>query len=386
MKLCRTLTPVQFSVINLRSSFATRIIAWYQKHGRYDLPWQNTHDPYRIWLSEIMLQQTQVSRAISYYTRFLKYYPDVNALAAASLDEIMALWSGLGYYSRAHNLYYCAQIIVKDHKGIFPIMPNELSKLPGIGRSTAAAIAAFAYGSRVAILDGNVKRVLSRIFGVDGFLSEKHIENEMWMLAELLLPIDTNDNSISSYTQGIMDFGATLCISRKPNCINCPFIGDCVAQLTGRQLELPAVRPKKKLPIRKTWMLLLCKRDMAVLLERRPPIGIWCGLWSLPEADTEMMLIKRALQFGGELQLIPLTPITHIFTHFRLEIELRLSKVDNTRPSCSEYKKYSSNIITHKTCEMQTAWVYLNSIDRYGMPAPIRKLLNSILTGAFKLC
>ncbi|MDU0810430.1 MAG: A/G-specific adenine glycosylase [Burkholderia sp.] len=371
MKPFHIINLTQSSVAQLHRSFSTRLIAWQNKHGRHNLPWQNTRDPYKIWLSEIMLQQTQVSRAVLFYTRFLKYYPDVNTLAGATLDEIMSLWSGLGYYSRAHNLYCCAQIVLKEHKGIFPTTTKALSKLPGIGRSTAAAIASFAYGARSAILDGNVKRVLSRIFGIEGFPDEKHVENEMWMLSESLLPIDTDYNSINAYTQGIMDLGAILCVRRKPDCVNCPFTDDCIAKLTGRQLEFPAVRPKKTLPTRKIWMLLLFKKDM-ILLERRPSVGIWRGLWSLPEAETRLMLIKRVDQLGGSRRLMSLMPIMCKFTHFRLEIELRLSKADNINSSYDEYKKEDSNI--H---EMETKWVHLNSIDRYGMPTPVRKLLDT---------
>src|SRR6202047_2289814 len=207
----------------LQSGFAARLIAWQRQHGRHDLPWQNTRDPYRIWLSEIMLQQTQVSTVIPYYARFLTRFPDVAALAAAPLDDVMALWAGLGYYSRARNLHRCAQAVAGEHGGAFPGSVDALAALPGIGRSTAAAIAAFAFGARATILDGNVKRLLARVFGIDGFPGEKRVENTMWTLAESLLPDGGHTGEVTAYTQGLMDLGATLCVRGKPDCARCPF-------------------------------------------------------------------------------------------------------------------------------------------------------------------
>lgn len=285
--------PAPPVITPLHSAFAPTLIAWQRKHGRHDLPWQNTRDPYRIWLSEIMLQQTQVSTVVPYYVRFLERYPDVAALAAAPIDDVMALWAGLGYYSRARNLHRCAQAVVERHGGAFPASPEALAELPGIGRSTAAAIASFAFGARATILDGNVKRVLARVFGVEGFPGDKRIENEMWALAEALLPDAAEPTDVTAYTQGLMDLGATLCVRGKPECGRCPFAGECVAQRSGRQRELPAARPKKAVPTRRTWMLVLRDGD-AVLLQRRPPAGIWGGLWSLPEADGDAALARRA--------------------------------------------------------------------------------------------
>ncbi|MFP4905238.1 A/G-specific adenine glycosylase, partial [Paraburkholderia sp. BR14261] len=237
----------------LLTGFAPRLIAWQREHGRHDLPWQNTRDPYRIWLSEIMLQQTQVSTVIPYYTRFLERFPTVEALAAAPDDDVMALWAGLGYYSRARNLHRCAQVVADTHGGKFPQTVEALAELPGIGRSTAAAIASFAFGARETILDGNVKRVLARVFGVEGFPGEKRVENAMWTLAETLVPgPEASDADVSAYTQGLMDLGATLCGRGKPDCARCPFAQDCVANTTGRQRELPAARPKKAVPTRRT--------------------------------------------------------------------------------------------------------------------------------------
>ena len=353
----------------LLASFAPRLIAWQREHGRHDLPWQNTRDPYRIWLSEIMLQQTQVSTVIPYYARFLERFPTVEALAAAPIDDVMALWAGLGYYSRARNLYRCAQVVAEAHGGQFPSTVEGLADLPGIGRSTAAAIASFAFGARATILDGNVKRVLARVFGVEGFPGEKRVENAMWTLAESLVPgADASDADVSAYTQGLMDLGATLCTRGKPDCERCPFAGDCVAKTTGRQRQLPAARPKKAVPTRRTWMLVLLDGD-AVMLEKRPPTGIWGGLWSLPEAAGEVALADRARDFGvtpeHAASSSALMPLTHTFTHFKLDIE----------PRVIELKRNGAMLVAN---EGETAWVALREIDAYGVPAPVRKLLDGL--------
>lgn len=351
----------------LHDAFAARLIDWQRRHGRHDLPWQNTRDPYRIWLSEIMLQQTQVSTVIPYYAKFLARFPDVAALASASIDEVMALWAGLGYYSRARNLHRCAQAVMERHGGVFPVAPEQLAELPGIGRSTAAAIASFAFGARATILDGNVKRVLARVFGIEGFPGEKRVENAMWALAGRLMPTSAASNDdVSAYTQGLMDLGATLCVRGKPECGRCPFAVDCVAQATGRQRELPAARPKKAVPTRRTWMLVL--RDGAsVLLEKRPPSGIWGGLWSLPEAADELSLAERARAFGAAQGFERLAPLTHTFTHFRLDIE----------PRCAALA-VGDEASTLEARDDETAWVPLAQIDDYGVPAPVRKLLDAL--------
>jgi A/G-specific adenine glycosylase len=354
------------SSVSLQTDFAKRLIAWQREHGRHDLPWQNTRDPYRIWLSEIMLQQTQVLTVIPYYTRFLARFPDAAALAAASLDDVMVLWAGLGYYSRARNLHRCAQTVVEHHGGVFPATVDALTQLPGIGRSTAAAIASFAFGARAAILDGNVKRILARVFGVEGFPGEKRIENAMWMLAETLFPKEGSDDDITAYTQGLMDFGATLCGRGRPACARCPFIADCVANVSGRQRELPAARPKKTVPTRRTWMLVLLD-GASVLLEKRPPVGIWGGLWSLPEADGEAALAKRARALGGLRAPEHLAPFTHVFTHFKLEIEPRVIDIDTGGSSAVLEAGDNENV-----------WVPLAKIEAYGLPAPVRKLLDSL--------
>ncbi|WP_027211502.1 A/G-specific adenine glycosylase [Burkholderia sp. WSM2232] len=357
--------PVSPLTSPLAPHFAPRLIAWQREHGRHDLPWQNTRDPYRIWLSEIMLQQTQVSTVIPYYAKFLARFPDVAALAAAPVDDVMALWAGLGYYTRARNLHRCAQTVVEQHGGAFPASVEELAELPGIGRSTAAAIASFAFGARATILDGNVKRVLARVFGVEGFPGEKKVENAMWTLAESLLPSNASDDEVSAYTQGLMDFGATLCVRGKPDCLRCPFAADCVANVTGRQRELPAARPKKAVPTRRTWMLVLRDGD-AVMLEKRPPSGIWGGLWSLPEAADEAALAARAAEFGNAGGVYRLAPLTHVFTHFKLDIEPRLAELERGVGALAALG------------DAQTAWVALRDLDSFGVPAPVRKLLDSL--------
>ncbi|KMQ80418.1 A/G-specific adenine glycosylase [Candidatus Burkholderia pumila] len=344
------------------TDFSSRLIAWQRIRGRHDLPWQNTRDTYRIWLSEIMLQQTQVSTVIPYYARFLERFPTVTDLADAPIGDVMALWAGLGYYSRARNLHKCAQVVAYEHGGTFPQTVDELAELPGIGRSTAAAIASFAFAARATILDGNVKRVLARVFGVAGFPGEKKVESAMWKLAESLLPDAANKEEVTAYTQGLMDLGATLCIRGKPDCTRCPFASDCVAKIEGRQRELPVARPKKAVPTRKTWMLVLKDGD-SILLEKRPPTGIWGGLWSLPEALDEASLSAVSESFGGDAELQRLAPLSHTFTHFKLDIEPRLGEA---RHAPRELR------------QVETVWAPLSRIDSFGVPAPVRKLLDSL--------
>lgn len=297
-------------------TFAGRIVAWQRRHGRHDLPWQQTRDPYRIWLSEVMLQQTQVATVIPYYQRFLERFPDAASLAAASIDDVLALWSGLGYYSRGRNLHAAAVRIAKELGGRFPTDRATLETLPGVGRSTAAAIAAFSVGAREAILDGNVKRVLARHFAVEGFPGESAVERRLWSLAESLLP----DGDIESYTQGVMDLGATLCGRSQPRCEACPVIATCEARSSGRISEIPAARPKKALPHRHTVMLLLVSGGR-MLLARRPPTGIWGGMWSFPEFDTADDAKRYAAARGiRKLSAHPLAPVEHGFSHYRLTI------------------------------------------------------------------
>ncbi len=299
------------------SGFAPALIAWQKRHGRHDLPWQNTRDAYVVWLSEIMLQQTQVAAVIPYYERFLARFPTLMDLARAPLDDVLALWSGLGYYSRARNLHCAARTIAEQHDGRFPATLDAVMALPGIGRSTAAAILVFAFGKRSAILDGNVKRVLARVHGIAGYPGETAVAAQLWREAEALLP----RTGLRAYTQGLMDLGATVCVRRNPDCGACPVQKLCVAFKTGRVDELPAPKPRKALPQRRTMMLVL-QRGGEVLLEKRPASGIWGGLWCFPEADAEADAVALCAQrFGAQVKLRQRLPvIAHGFTHFKLDI------------------------------------------------------------------
>ncbi|MGI4812509.1 MAG: A/G-specific adenine glycosylase [Janthinobacterium lividum] len=354
-----------------RATFAQRVVAWQRAHGRHELPWQQTQDAYRIWVSEIMLQQTQVATVIPYYARFMTRFPSVGALAAAPVDEVMAHWSGLGYYSRARNLHRCAIAVMDTHQGVFPTDAATLAELPGIGRSTAAAIAAFSSGARAAILDGNVKRVLARVYGIEGWPSERRVEQAMWTLAEALLPAPDSE-SIADYTQGLMDLGATLCVRSRPLCQRCPLMSDCVAFREKRQAELPTRRTKKPLPTRQTSMLVL-RRGEAVLLYRRPPTGIWGGLWSLPEAADASVLAERARTWGVSDALQPLAEIAHTFTHFRLEISALEGHVAESQPALPGQGGGDAGC-----AEDEFAWVALGRLNEVGVPAPVRKLLDSM--------
>jgi len=345
--------------------FSHAVIHWQKGHGRHNLPWQKSKDAYRVWLSEIMLQQTQVTAVIPYYQRFLNSFPDVASLANASSEQVMSHWSGLGYYTRARNLHACAKRIVSEYGGVFPHQPALLADLPGIGRSTAAAIAAFSYGARAAILDGNVKRVFTRVFGVDGFPGTKSVENDLWQRAEALLPVA----DIQSYTQGLMDLGATLCTRTKPRCNDCPLQNRCVAFATNRIAELPSRKIKKAIPTKQIRMLLIVDQSSQVLLEKRPQIGIWGGLFSLPElayeedktAQQVLRQIQRAVEEFGEPDTIrELNKFTHVFTHFKLEINPYQCSLKN---------------IARAVAEDTHVWYPLAACDEAPLPAPIKKLL-----------
>ena len=298
-------------------SFAARLIGWQRQHGRHDLPWQRTRDAYRIWLSEIMLQQTQVATVIPYYERFVAAFPDVRALAAAPIDRVLERWSGLGYYRRAHHLHMAAKAIVERHGAAFPREAQSIATLPGIGRSTAAAIAAFAFGERGAILDGNVRRVLARHRGIAGYPGDKKVEDKLWRAADTLLP----KAGIETYTQALMDLGATICTRRSPRCDECPAASDCVAHREDRVAELPSPRPRRALPQREVRVLLI-ERAGTILFEKRPSVGIWSGLWSLPEVDVDADVACQCnARFATDVVVgEALPPIEHGFTHFRLTL------------------------------------------------------------------
>jgi len=342
------------------SEFAPRLIAWQKGHGRHDLPWQQTRDAYPIWLSEIMLQQTQVATVIPYYARFLEEFPTLADLAAAPVERVLELWAGLGYYARARNLHACAVRVVAEHGGQFPRGPERIAELPGIGRSTAAAIAAFAYGVRGAILDGNVKRVLTRCFGVAGFPGSPKVEKGLWQLAESLLPHGPGE--IEIYTQGIMDLGASLCARSKPACVLCPMQEICVARIEGRQEELPEGKPGKAIPERQVTAVIF--HDGArVLLQRRPPSGIWGGLLALPELAEGATPATLAASLGVALEgETALAPIRHTFTHFRLQLTPLLCKVAPPAPHGGE---------------PGWEWTPWTEMGTAALPTPLRKLLNN---------
>lgn len=297
------------------TSFASRLIAWQQVHGRHDLPWQQ-QDAYRVWLSEIMLQQTQVSTVIPYFQRFISSFPNVAALAAATEDQVLAHWSGLGYYARGRNLHKAARIIVTKFGGEFPEKFEDILELPGIGRSTAAAVCALAFHQRRAILDGNVKRVLARYRGIEGWAGEKQVEELLWQQAEALLP----NEGVATYTQALMDMGATICTRSRPKCVLCPVQTDCIALQTDRINTLPTPKPKKAIPERHaTFLLLMHGND--ILLEKRPSSGIWGGLWCPPQFDGEDAAMDWFLRSGMQAsEGEKLETFTHIFTHFKLHI------------------------------------------------------------------
>jgi A/G-specific adenine glycosylase len=339
---------------------AQRLLAWYGRHGRHDLPWQHPRTPYRVWLSEVMLQQTQVATVVSYFQRFVAALPDIASLARASHDDVLALWSGLGYYSRARNLQRAAQICVERHGGELPADFDALTALPGIGRSTAGAILAQAHDQPFAILDGNVKRVLARYHGVQGWPGATAVERVLWRLAES----DTPLLRVADYTQAIMDLGATLCTRSRPRCVDCPLQSDCVARRDGTTSELPQRKPAKVNPVRATCMLILFDADDRVLLERRPPRGVWAGLWSVPEADTAQAAAQRARALNAPVdEFSQLDPFTHVFSHYRLQIQPLLARVHAS---------------PHVADNADLRWCSGADLDRIGLPAPVRKLLATL--------
>ncbi|SFF51668.1 A/G-specific DNA-adenine glycosylase [Fontimonas thermophila] len=341
------------------SAFAQRLLAWFDQHGRHDLPWQHPREAYRVWLAEIMLQQTQVATVIPYFTRFIARFPDIHALAAAPLDDVLALWSGLGYYARARNLHRCARQIVAQYGGTFPRTLEALMELPGIGRSTAGAILAQAFGQRTPILDGNVRRVLARYGAVPGWPGTPAVQKRLWQLAEALLP----DERMADYTQAIMDLGATVCTARKPACVRCPVAPGCAALAQNAVAEYPHPRSKKKRPQRHARLLLIRNPQGQLLLERRAPLGIWGGLWCPP------LLGELHLASGTWAQILldtasrvrQLPPLRHAFTHFDLEL----------RPLQIELDAMPELI-----CEPgQQLWVSLSTLSHLGLPAPVRRLI-----------
>ncbi len=341
------------------TSFAARLIVWQRAHGRHDLPWQGA-DAYRVWLSEIMLQQTQVATVIPYYQRFVASFPNVAALAAATEEQVLEHWSGLGYYARGRNLHKAARLIVEQYHGEFPKEFEQIIELPGIGRSTAAAICALAYHQHRAILDGNVKRVLARYCGIAGWTGDKKIETQLWQQAEALLP----QGDVAIYIQSQMDMGATLCTRSKPKCGACPVQTDCVAYLTHRVAQLPTPRPRKAVPERHaTFLLLMHGHD--ILLEKRAAQGIWGGLWCLPQLDDGGELLDEYVRRTdmSVSERSELAAFTHTFTHFKLHI---------------------TPVLLHVTCkplrvqEAGSVWLDVDEALQAAIPTPVRMMLEKV--------
>jgi A/G-specific adenine glycosylase len=346
--------------VNSLHSFSARLLKWFDHHGRHDLPWQEPRSPYRVWLAEVMLQQTQVATVIPYFKRFLARCPNLASLAAAPTDEVLRLWAGLGYYARARNLHRAAQLIVKEHGGEFPVAVDAVAALPGIGRSTAGAILAQAFGQRHAILDGNVRRVLARHGAVAGWTGAPAVQKQLWTLSERHLP----HTRLADYTQAIMDLGATLCTAHAPACGRCPVHEDCLAFQQGRVGEIPAPRPRRERPLRRAHILIIANAEGELLLLRRPPTGIWGGLWSPPVLDQEDDWQTHCRDHLGieVLEHESLPVLRHSFTHFELELApLWLS----ARPVMAIAEPSSS------------AWTNMSALPSLGLPAPVKKLLKS---------
>ena len=337
--------------------FSNAVLNWYDSHGRKDLPWQQGITPYRVWVSEIMLQQTQVSTVLGYFDRFMAALPTVQDLAAAPEDEVLHLWTGLGYYTRARNLQKTAQIVLREHAGEFPRDVEQLTELPGIGRSTAGAIASLSMGLRAPILDGNVKRVLARYVAQEGYPGEPKVAKQLWDVAERFTP----QAHVNHYTQAMMDLGATLCTRSKPSCLLCPLKSGCQAHLLGLEIRYPIPKPRKTLPQKRTLMPILANSNHEVLLYRRPSSGLWGGLWSLPELDDLNDLDNLANRHGLQLaQAQALAELTHTFSHFQLAIEPHLIRV-NSAPAA--------------VAEADWLWYNLATPPRLGLAAPVKKLL-----------
>ena len=344
--------------------FSEKLLAWFEVDGRHHLPWQQNPTPYRVWVSEVMLQQTQVATVIPYYQRFMERFPEVRALAEAPMDEVLHLWTGLGYYARARNLRACAQVVVAQHGGEFPSTLEAMTALPGIGRSTAGAILALSRGQRHPILDGNVKRVLARVFGLAGDPGSSAVVARMWAQAEACTPLVR----VGAYTQAIMDLGATLCTRSRPACTLCPMAGGCVAALEGRQAELPSPKRKRVRGSREATLLIAemgREGQIAVLVERRPDSGLWGGLWSPPQFESEFAALDWCRREIGEPHVEPqlLTPIHHAFTHF--DLLLRPLRV-RCRPNGAVQEGDDR------------LWYALAAPPKVGLPQPIRQLFERL--------
>ncbi len=343
--------------------FADRLLDWFALHGRHDLPWQHPRSPYRVWLSEVMLQQTQVATVIPYFIRFLQRLPDLPSLAAAPPDQVLALWAGLGYYARARNLQRCAQIVVAEHGGELPRDAAAMASLPGIGRSTAGAILAQAHGQRHAVLDGNARRVLARHAAIAGWPGASAVQKRLWHEAEQRLP----HQRLADYTQALMDLGAAICTGRAPNCSLCPVSADCAARQAGRIAHHPGAKPTRVRPRRSAQLLLIDDDEGRLLLERRPPNGLWGALWCPPLLGEDDPPLSDWLGHQGlrTRQAQALEPLLHRFTHFDLEL----------RPL-----QLSAHSTAATVGEPRWQWIDAERLAGLGLPAPIRRMLGSLST------
>lgn len=373
-------------VQKIKATFSDKLLEWFDQYGRHDLPWQQEISPYRVWVSEIMLQQTQVKTVIPYYERFMQSFPTVKALARASQEEVLSHWAGLGYYARGRNLHKAAQLIMENHEGVFPSEFEDILALPGIGRSTAGAILSISLQQRFAILDGNVKRVLSRYFCIEGWPGEKAIENQLWLFADKLTP----KQRFADYTQAIMDLGATLCTRSKPNCQDCPQQKQCQAYQQNRVTEFPYKKPKKDKPIKQAWLLIQSKQNGDVLLQKRPQKGIWGGLWSLPEF-TSLSQCEQFVQSQttSEQTLIEWDVFRHTFSHYHLDIHPIYLKIEDDCETATKVAEntaqYGSQLpelsiedkANHGSETMPRDWYSLEALknNKVGLPAPISKLI-----------
>ncbi len=342
------------------NSFGDTVVSWQTKHGRHDLPWQNTQDPYAVWLSEIMLQQTQVVTVREYFARFMQRFPTVADLAAAHQGEVLGLWSGLGYYSRARNMHRAAQEVVALHGGVFPRSAEVLQTLPGIGRSTAAAVASLCFGEPIAILDGNVKRVLTRYLGFKEDLASSKVEKELWAIAQTMLPLRDVKRAMPRYTQGVMDLGATVCTPKKPQCDQCPVANGCVAKAQGQPEAYPVKTRKLKRTSEQLWLLHAVTGDGDVWLMQRPQTGVWAGLYGLPMFESFDALLA-ALPVKHHAQLQEGGGFKHVLTHKDLHlhpVQLSLPRAVNLGAAVGEGQ-----------------WVAESEWPTLGLPAPVRKLL-----------
>ncbi|QXZ09956.1 A/G-specific adenine glycosylase [Comamonas sp. Y33R10-2] len=350
-------------------SIASAVVQWQASHGRNHLPWQQTRDPYRVWLSEIMLQQTQVATVLGYYQRFLDAFPDVASLAAAPQDAVLALWSGLGYYSRARNLHKCAQAVMEQWGGAFPQTAPELQTLPGIGRSTAGAISSFCFSEQVPILDANVRRVLTRVLAFDGDLAQSKNEKQLWVHAQALCPTENLHEAMPRYTQGMMDLGASICTPRKPSCLVCPLHAECRAALAGNPEAYPVRTRKVKRSSEAWWLLIAVDSQRRVWLQKRAQVGIWAGLYSPPVFDSYEALqsfAKTRWLDSAEHSWQELPGFLHVLTHKDLHLHPVLVSMDKAQAAM--------------VSEADTScWVDAAGWAELGFPAPIRKLLDSEL-------